>query len=144
MASLTVTAANVSAWQELGAVIQNFAVGTGGVDVGELVALDSNGAVVKADANGTAAVARAIGIVVNTTSLYGETAAVAGDYVSVCVHGPVYGFSSLAEGTYGYLSTTAGDIDDAGQTPGNDFVVGYAMRADTFFVHIGIAEPVST
>lgn len=143
MASLTVTAANVSAWQEQGAIIQNFAVGTGGVDVGELVSLDANGAVVKADANSTAALARPIGIVVGTTSLYGETAAAAGAYVSVCVFGPVYGFSSLTEGAYGYLSDTAGDISDAAISPGNAMVVGYAMRVDTFFVHIGIDEPVS-
>lgn len=143
MAALTVTPANVSASQEMGAVISNFAVGSGGVVVGNLVAIDSNGAVVKADANSTAALARAVGVCVNTASLYGETSAAEGSYVSVCTHGPVYGFSGLSEGTYGFLSDTAGAISDTAITPGNAFAVGYCMRADTFFVHIGIDEPVS-
>lgn len=132
----------MSASQEHGAVIRNYMAG-GTVVVGNAVYLDSDGKVQKADANASLAASRAIGIVVNTSSLYGETSAPAGSYVSVCVFGPVYGFSGLAEGTFGWVGTTAGEIVDAAPSTAYQYILGQCDAADIFFVRPGIENPTS-
>jgi hypothetical protein len=142
MAALTVTAANVSADWGQGAIIQNYQAAEA-LTVGNVVALDSDGKLVKADANASLAKSRAIGIVVQTTDLYGSTSVAAGGYCSVCTFGPVYGFSSLAEGTYGWVGTTPGELVDAAPSTAYQFIVGQCIAADTFFVRPGIENPVS-
>lgn len=142
MADFTVTAANVSADEKMGSIVRNYQASGSGT-VGDSVYLDSDGKVLKSDADGSLAASRAVGIVVNTTSLYGDTTFVSGDFVSVCVFGPVYGFSGMAEGTYGWVSTTAGKVADAAPATAYDYILGQVHAADVFFVHPGIENPVS-
>lgn len=142
MADLTVTAANVSADEKMGSIVR-IAQAAAALTVGDLVYFDSDGKLLLADANASLAATRSVGIVVNTTSLYGETTTAIGEWAAVCVFGPVYGFSSLAEGTYGWVSTTAGKIADAAPATAYNFIVGQCFAADVFFVHPGIENPVS-
>ena len=120
--------------------------GTAGeeISMGELVALkDADGYLYPADADDTE-LARAIGIVVEVDELLGsDTSADAGDAVTVCVYGPVGGFSSLGEGSYGYVSATAGAIDATSPADANTygFVVGRCETSTIFFVDIGISIP---
>lgn len=109
--------------------------------VGDVVAIigtqDGVGEAFKADANGAAAgIAYGRGIVVAVAKSAGFLAdsltAVDGDRISVCVHGRVYGFTSLTPGTTGYVSNTAGQLDDT--APGNDFAMGFADTPTSFFV----------
>lgn len=139
MTALTVTAAKVSADPMLGAIIRNFQAAAT-ITVGKLVALDSNGKLTLADGNGTDATAKAVGVCVAVGNEYGETSVAANGYASVCVHGVVYGFSGLTPGAYGYVSDTAGSIEDT--TSGtNSLNVGQAVAADAFFVRPGMIEP---
>lgn len=139
MTALTITAAKVSADPMKGAVIRNYQTAAT-ITVGKLVSLDSSGKLVLADGNGTAAVAKAIGICVAVANNYGETSVATSGYASVCVHGVVYGFSGLTPGAYGYVSDTAGDIEDTTSST-NSMNVGQAVAADAFFVRPGIIEP---
>lgn len=144
MTALTVTAAKVSANQNQGAVIRPYRAG-GTVSLGQAVYLDSNGYVQAADAN-TAAVttARAVGIVVATSDPYGSTSAAANESVSVCLSGIVYGFSGLTPGAYGWVSKTAGEIEDTAPTGGAyQYILGQAMSATEFYVNPGIYQPAS-
>ena len=94
----------------------------------------------KAQAN-SAGNSRAIGIVVGVPNFYGETAVVAGDYVAVCVLGPVYGFSSLALGPIYVDKTTAGKMNDAAPTGGAwQYIIGHAIASDTIFVQPASAQ----
>ena len=138
MTVLSYTASKISADQTQGAIVRNY-VAAAALTVGDLVALDNSGALTQADGNGTAAVARAIGMIVNSTSLYGETAIASGQRCSVCVFGPVYGFSGLTPGAYGYVSDTAGKIEDT-MSSTNALAVGRALAADTFFINPGVAD----
>lgn len=142
MAALSITAKNVSATQDQGAVIRNYEAAAA-LTVGQLVYLNSSGKVDKADANLSLEASRAIGIVVAGANTYDETTIAAGSRCSVCVFGPVYGFASLTPGTYGWVGTTAGEIVDAAPTTAYVYVVGQAVDADTFFVQPGISSPAS-
>jgi len=143
MADVTVTAADVSASQTEGAIINTYVVATGStINVGDAVA--KNGStdsvtglpqIIQSDANlSDWASSRAIGIVVNTADWYGNTVAAAGTDVSVCEFGPVHGFSSLTPGAVLYTSDTAGKISDAVSTT-HGWVIGMAQAADTVFVN---------
>jgi len=138
MAGLSLTAAKIRALTENGAVIRPYDAGEA-LTVGNLVYVASDGDVMKADANATQAAARAIGIVVQ--SFDGETTVANATPCSVCVFGPVAGFASLTPGANGYVSDTAGQIEDAVAT--YDRIVGYAERTDVFFVHPEQNDPSS-
>jgi hypothetical protein len=136
MAQMSYTAANISADWEQGSVVRNYVQGEA-IDIGEAVYLGTDGLVYLADANGASeAVARAIGICVALPNMYGETTGAASDYCSICVLGPVYGFSDIPEGTTGWTGTTAGQIvDTAPAANAYQFAIGYAAADDTFFVN---------
>lgn len=144
MTALTVTPANVSADQNQGSVVRNYQAG-GALTVGQAVYLDSNNYVQAADANtSSVTTARGVGIVVNTPGPYGDTSIPSGGYCSICVEGPVYGFSGLTPGAYGWVSKTAGEIDDTAPTTATyQYILGYAVAEDTFFVNPGITSPTS-
>lgn len=94
-----------------------------------------------------AATARAIGIVVAVADPALATAnqAADGDAISVCVFGPVYGFSGMTPGAVMYVSAaTAGAI--VTPAPSGGFWVwpiGYAEDANTLFVMPGVSAPAS-
>ncbi len=136
MTALTKTAAQIRPL--VGAVPRPYVAGEA-LNVGDAVCLDGSNTdkVLQADANVSAARARGIGIVV--ASYDGETAIASGHACTVVVFGPVGGFSSLTPGAYGYVSNTAGEIDDAAGTFA--FILGYAERSNVFFVQPGIDDP---
>lgn len=142
MAQMAYVAKNIRALE--GAVLRHFQAGAT-ISVGQLVFVAADGEVEVADAdNGNARAARAIGIVVAVSDEYGGTVANAGDGLTVCVYGAVSGFTSLVESTYGYVSETAGQIEDTpptGQT--NVYIVGIAHAENIFFVNPGITAPTS-
>ena len=145
MTVLSFTANKISADPAKGSVIERFPAASAITSpLGKAVYLTTAGKVELADANVTAAEARAIGIIVAVPNAYSENAIDTDEYCSVCRFGPVYGFSSLAEGTFGYVSKTAGEIDDTAPTSGAwQYVLGQCMTEDTFFVNPGIAIPAS-
>lgn len=138
MANYTVTALDVSPLP--GAIWRDYDAGGSG-NVGDLVYLDSNGAVQVTDAS-AAATAQALGIVVAAGSI-GATSFVSGDRVTVCEYGPVGGFSSMTPAGLGYVSETAAKIADTAPSTGASVVcvVGYCESATTFFVQIERINP---
>jgi len=139
MADVTVTSASVRALTANGAVLLPPKHAGGTVTIGYLVYIDSSGNIQHADANVSAALSRAVGIAVE--SYDGETSVASGNPVSVCVFGPVSGFSSLTPGANYYISDTVGRIADAAAT--YDRIVGFAIDAYTLFVHVQQNDPSS-
>jgi hypothetical protein len=127
---ITVTAANVRALTENGAILQRYIAGAA-ITIGNLVYIASDGDVEHADGNVSLAVGMAIGIAV--ASYDGETSVAAGDPVSVCVFGPVSGYASMTPGTNLYVSDTVGRLSSVAGTVSR--VIGYARSADVVFVH---------
>lgn len=143
MTVLSVTANNISASEERGAVLIRFVTGEA-MSPGQAVYLDSNNLCWKAKAD-SAAHARAIGIVVSGPGIfYGETTIPVGGTATICIGGPVFGFSGLSQGLPIYVDkTTAGSLNDAAPTTAYQFVVGQAEGNDTIFVRPGVGSPVS-
>lgn len=143
MTDVSVTAANISADQTHGSVIRNYRAASQ-VTVGDVVYLDGNGRMARADADLSEAASRGVGIVVSGESMYGETTIEAGQFGSVCVFGPVFGFSGLTPGANYWVSKTPGKLDDTQPTsPTYRYIMGYAVSSDTFFVMPGKANTVS-
>ena len=144
MTTITPTAANVSASEERGAVIMRYLSAVDLV-VGNAVYLDSSNLLHKAIGNTTSAAASAIGIVCSANNFYGETTILAGQWVTVCIGGPVYGFSGLTDGEPLWVDkTTAGALANAAPSGGAyTYIVGNAQGADTIFVHPGTGVPTS-
>lgn len=141
MADLTLTAANVRALREHGAVVIPGTAGAA-LTVGDLVYEDGDNGWKLADANTTAAAARAQGIVVE--SYDGETSIASGAAMSVCIFGPVGGFASVTPGANYYVSDTAGKIADAVAT--YDRIVAYGIKiagSDVLFVFVQQNDPSS-
>ncbi len=125
-ADLTVTAANVRPLE--GADVQRYDAG-GTLTVGNSVYVASDGDVEATDSDALST-AWSIGIVVSGPK--GATSISAGDPVDVVVSGPVAGFSSLTPGALGYVSASAGAINDTAGT--KSCIVGYACSKTEFFV----------
>jgi len=138
MADITVTSVNVRALQPNGAIVRRYLAGDE-ITVGYAVHIASDGDVEHADANVTATSARAIGIAVE--SYDGETTINAGDPVSVCVFGPVGGFSGMTPGANLYVSDTVGRIGSTAGTASR--IIGYAESATVLFVHPEQNDPSS-
>jgi hypothetical protein len=143
MTALTVTAANVSADQNMGSIVKGYQA-LSACSVGQAVYLDgTTGKVAPADADAGTTEARGFGIIVEAANQYGETSIAADDYCSVCEFGPVYGFSGMTPGAYGWVSKTAGEIDDTKPTSAVQRILGHAQAADVFFVNPGESEDAS-
>lgn len=138
---MAVTAANVRPLT--GAQIRQYTAG-GSLTVGNTAYIAADGDVEAGDAN-LAISAAVIGIIVAVADTTGATTAAAGDAVSVCVFGPVGGFSSLNEGALQYVSETAGAITETAPSGAGTWthVVGYAEDDDVLFVQPGVAAPTS-
>ena len=139
MTVVAFTAAQIRALTHNGAITRPMTAG-GTITVGNLVY--NNGTantVAAADANVSAAATAAIGLAVE--SYDGETTITTGNPVTVCVFGPVSGFSGATPGGLGYVSDTVGRIDDAAGT--FDRIVGYFESASVFFVSPDINSPSS-
>jgi len=107
---------------------------TGGtVAVGEAVYIDSNGAVIVADAD-TQAYTHARGIVIACPD--GALTIGSGNPVDVCVFGPVTGFTGMTQGAVVYVSSTDGNMTHTiPATPDYDHAIGYAESDVTIFVN---------
>lgn len=132
MADVTVTARNVSPLP--GAICRPFLAGGSG-SVGNLVYIASDGDVEVTDAD-AAGTARAHGMVVSAGT-EGATTFASGDAVSVCVFGPVAGFSGATPGVLAYVSNTAGAVGDAAGTTSH--IVGRFQSATELFIHPAVA-----
>lgn len=123
-----------------GSVVEGYDLG-GSANVGDVVYVASDGDVEVTDGSASAT-AEGIGIIVGVPgSIPYTTALVAGDRVSVCVYGPVGGFTSLTPGARGWVSDDAGKLEDAAGTV--TFPMGYAQSAEIFFVNPGMTAPTS-
>lgn len=145
MAALSFTAKNISVNPAQGSIVRSYKANAAITNpLGKAVALNSSGEIIEADANLSQAAATAIGIIVALPNIYSETGSLAaGEYAAVCVFGPVWGFSGLAEGTYGWVGTTAGQLLDAAPSTAYQYALGHCLSEECFFVRPGIASPVS-
>lgn len=134
--ALTPTAAHASADHQQGAVTANFAAGAA-MDVLNAVYVDGSGNLQEADANGASeAIARAIGVIVAPSNMYGETAIPSGARCTVCTFGPVYGFSGMTPGATVYVGTTPGSLTQTPPvSPAYQFAIGYALADDILFIN---------
>lgn len=137
MGDLTVVARNVRPLD--GAVTRGYNLG-GAAAPGSAMYVASDGDIEKADANGAAALRKVRGLVVAIEG--GKSAGVAGDRATLCVYGPVAGFTGLTPGAIVYLSDTLGLLSD---TPGtNVAVAGYVESATVVFLQPEMDEPASS
>lgn len=144
MSDVTTTPANISADWNRGSIVEPYLANVE-LTVGDVVYIDSNGKLNKADADVAILNSRSLGIVVTGPNLYGETTIAAGQYAAVCIFGPVYGLSAtMPTSQVGYVSKTAGKLDDTAPTGGAfQYVVGHWINTDTFFVEPGQGAPAS-
>ena len=138
MADISLTSVNIAALQPNGAVVRPYIAG-GTLTVGYLVYITTAGTIVHADGDVDAATARAIGVIVE--SYDGETSITSGNRASVCVFGPVTGFSGMTPGANHYVSDTVGRLSSTAGTFSR--IMGYAERAGVFFVHPEQNDPAS-
>lgn len=138
---MAVTAANVRPLE--GSILRQYDAG-GSLTVGNSVYIAADGDVEQSDAN-AALSSQAIGVVVAVKDTAGATTAAAGDAVTVCVFGPVAGFSSLNEAALQYVSETAAAITETAPSGAGTWthVVGYAETDTVLFVMPGVAAPTS-
>jgi len=137
--SITVTSANVRPANAHQCVMRNFYTG-GAVTVGYCPYIDASGYIQHADADAGETESRGIGIIVGSPD--GETSIAASRYASVCVYGPVYGFSDMTPGAPVYVDTTAGLLTQTAPTGGAyQRVVGWALDATTLWVSPDSEEP---
>ena len=128
---MAVTANEVRALD--GCLLRDFAAAST-VAVGDCVYIGTSGvARTDADAESTSA---AVGIVVAVQDQFGSTTAAAGQRVSVCIFGPVSGFSSLTAGALQYIGTTAGALTETATSTTGDvpYVIGRALSSSILFV----------
>lgn len=123
MADMTVVSANVRALTSHNAVVIPGVAGAT-VTIGYAVyQAYSGGKWSHADANVSAELASVIGIAVE--SFDGEDTVIADNALSICVLGPVSGFTDLVAGDVYWLSDTVGRIADAAAT--FDRIVGRGL-----------------
>ena len=138
MSALAFTAANIRALTSQGAVTRPGSAGAT-VTIGQAVYRHTDGTYKPSDSDASKAASEAIGIAVE--SYDGETTIASGSAMTVCVWGPVAGFTSLTPNALGWVSDTAGSIDTAAGT--FDRILGYAESATVFFVNPDINDPSS-
>lgn len=130
MGDINLTAADIRPLTENGAVLRKFTAG-GAITVGDVVYIAADGDVEAADANAGTPAEQGIGIAVESKD--GETSISANDPVSVCLLGPVAGFSGMTPGDVLYVSNTAGKLADAAGSFSR--VMGKALTASIFWVN---------
>ena len=117
-----------------GSITVDFDAGGTG-SVGDCVYIAADGDVERVDADATGS-GLGIGIVVRVAgTTHDQLSFAAGDRVTVCVYGKVYGFSGLTTGSLLYPGNTAGSIHHTAPASG-DFgnILGYALSTDTIFL----------
>ena len=109
MSTIVVTAAQVGLVDPEKAEVKSY-LAAATITKGQAIAFDTNGKLVLADGNSTAALAQARGIAISGGG--------SGQAVDVCHKGDLYGFtvSSLNADAFAYLSATPGALDNAVST----------------------------
>ncbi len=131
MSSITISEANIRPILPLAQCRRKDCGGT--VTAGEIVYIDSNGAVQPVDAD-AASTSRVYGIAIADND--GGTSFSSGEAIDVCVFGPVTGFTSLSPGSLLYNSPTAGAMDESAPGSGDYlWVVGIIENSTTVFVN---------
>jgi hypothetical protein len=129
--AISYTSANIRTLE--GALVRNKQSGAACI-VGYPGYYDSSGYVQHADADLGAVQARARGVIV--ASKDGETSITSGDRLSLCVFGPVGGFTGMTPGQPVYLDTTVGGYTHTKPTGGAyQQSIGYAESATVLFVN---------
>lgn len=129
MADIALVAKKIAALP--GALCRMITLG-GSVNVGDAVYIASDGDAEQADGNaGTGVNEKARGIVLAVGG-EGAESGVAGERATMCLHGPIAGFSGMTPGDTLFVSDTAGKVADAAGT--NSSVIGHAFAADVLFV----------
>lgn len=128
MADLTVVSANIRAITSHGAVVVPGIAGAT-VTIGYLVYQAADGHWEHADAN-AAGLETALGVAVE--SYDGEDTVAAGNALSVCITGPIGGYTDVTPGALYYVSDTVGRIADATAT--FDRIIGNGMMLAGFDV----------
>ncbi len=152
--AITLVAADISADQDRGAWIDSTKVAGVSLSIGDVVRLDTNNKLQKAQAI-SAANARVYGMVVGGPNTpYGETTIAAGDYPAVCIAGNVFvgpsatvgaGKNALTAGQFLFLSDgTAGGLEDGSSTPAWNVIVARAEGPDSIYLMPGISAPASS
>lgn len=121
MADLTVVSANIRALTSHGAVVVPGVAGAT-VTIGYLLYQPADGQWEHADAN-AAGLQTALGVAVE--SYDGEDTVAAGNALSVCIMGPIAGYTDVVSGALYYVSDTVGRISDATAT--FDRIIGNGM-----------------
>lgn len=121
MSAVGLTIANIRANTSHGAIVVPGIAGAT-VTIGFLVYQAADGHWEHADAN-SAGLETALGVAVE--SYDGEETVTVGNALSVCVFGPVSGWTSLTAGALYYLSDTVGRLDTATGT--FDRIIGYGF-----------------
>lgn len=140
MTAVAVTSANVRALTSHGAVVIPGRAGAT-VTIGYLVTQEADGDWIHADANAVGS-QTVMGVAVETFD--GEDTVIDGNALSVCVFGPVSGFTSLDEGALYYLSDTVGRLDTA--EGAYDRIVGNGMMLAgevVLFVNVQLTDAAS-
>ena len=129
MANLTVVAANVRAMAANGAITR---IGTAGgtITVGACVYLAADGHWEVTDAS---VVGTAFGKGIAVEGYDSTTSIVAGEPVTVCLLGPVEGFTGLTPDSKAWVSDDAGLLEDAAGTIAHE--LGWALSATAVFVN---------
>ena len=122
MADMTVVSANVRALTSHGALVVPGVAGAT-VTIGYLVYQNSSGLWEHADANVSATLATVTGMAVQ--SYDGEDTVTVNNALSVCLRGPIGGFTDLNENALYYLSNTVGRVSDA--EGAFDRIIGFGM-----------------
>jgi hypothetical protein len=141
MAVLTITAGNVRPLP--GALVRRYPAASTNVTVGSFVYVKNDGKIELADADDQTQ-CQARGIVV-AIGAFGKTTAAVGDMCDVVVFGPVAIGSDqdMVEGGVGYISPTAGKIDQSASATSGDFnyIIGFAESPTIFFVQGQLTVP---
>lgn len=130
MTVIAFTSVQIRALTENGAIVRPHTAG-GAITIGHAVYVAADGEVEEADANAGTPAEQVRGIAIE--SYDGETSVAAGNPVSVCVFGPVSGFSGMTPGDTIYLSETVGRADDAAGAFSR--VIGHAESATVLWVN---------
>jgi len=139
MADISLTSANIRPANAHQCIMRNFKSGAA-LTVGYGVYIDSSGYVQHADADAGETEARGIGVVV--ASVDGETSVTSGDNASVCVFGPVGGYSGMTPGEPVYVSTTVGRLTQTKPSGGAyQRAIGWALSATVLFVNPDVEDP---
>lgn len=115
MTDVTTVVANAAPGNAQQCQLRNYEAGEA-LNLLDAVYIDSNDKVQKADADASLTLAKGIGVVV--ASKDGETTVSLGDRCSVCLGGPVEGFSGATPNATAWVSTIAGGITETAPTGG--------------------------